>query len=477
MITFTGRNKECEVLNALLKSDKSELLAVYGRRRVGKTFMIREIYKKHIVFELTGLHNGLMKDQLENFTIELSRVYKSPLPLTAPGSWLQAFRLLESFLEAKKGKAKKVVFIDEFPWLATRKSKFLSAFEHFWNSFASKRDDLVVVVCGSAAAYMINRVIKNKGGLHNRVTCKLRLEPFTLYETELFLKEKKIMWGRFDVLQAYMVFGGIPHYLDKINKGESVAQAVDRLCFSKDGDLRDEFDNIFASLFENEGKHIKVVDAVGSVKKGVTRSQILNKTGLPSGGTFTKTIDELIESGFIGRYLPFKAKTKDALYRLTDEYTGFYQKFLKSGKSKGKGAWQKLSAGNKYNVWAGYSFESVCIKHISAVKKALGVEAVYTEYGSWTGKNEKSGAQVDLLIDRDDRVINLCEVKFSKSGFVIDKRYAGELRNKTEVFASVAGRSKNIHLTFITTFGVVENRYYNELVQQAIDLNQLFVDV
>ncbi len=474
MNTLIGRKEEVALLKDALDSNIPELIAVYGRRRVGKTFLIRQVYKKQMQFEFSGLHNGKLSDQLENFSIVLSQKMKGSINMVKPKGWLSAFKLLESYIDKLKSKKKKVIFIDEFPWLATPKSKFLTAFENFWNNYASKKTDLVVVICGSATSYMIQKIVKNKGGLHNRITQHIRLLPFSLNETELFLKSKKIQYSRYDILQLYMAVGGVPYYLEKLKKGESVAQALDSLCFAKDGILTYEFNHVFASLFENHERHVVIVKALSAVRKGMTRNALSEKSKIPTGGTFTNTIQELVESGFVTQYLPFGKKNKESLYRLSDEYSMFYLKFINNSRASGAGTWNKLFNSRSYVSWSGFSFETVCLKHVEQIKKGLGITAIYSENASWTEKNSDNGAQIDLLIDRDDNIINLCEMKFSNHAFTITKKYAEEIKNKVNTFKSVTKSKKNVFVTMITTYGVKENSYSLEIVQNNLKMDCLF---
>ncbi len=397
-----GRKFEISILTNALKSKRPELIAVYGRRRVGKTFLIRNVYKDNIRFEFSGIYKGTLKQQLNNFHLTLSTKRKG---LKKPSDWIEAFHQLGQYLDKLKVKKKKVIFIDEFPWLDPRRSNFLAAFDNFWNSYASKRDDLVVIICGSAASYMIKNIIKSKGGLHNRLTNKIQLHPFNLFETEQLLKSNKVKLSRYDILQVYMAIGGIPHYLERILPGESVAQAIDRLCFVKDGFLRTEFDNVFASLFDQHDNHEAIVKTLASVRKGLTRNEILAKSKMKSGGTISKTLFELEESGFIEKYLPYHG-TKDSLYRLTDEYSMFYIKYIRNTRPSNTGIWIKVHGQQSYKTWSGFSFETVCIKHVEQIKEGLKISGINAVHGSWIQKNSQNNAQIDLLIDRDDNVIN-----------------------------------------------------------------------
>ncbi len=466
-----GRKEEISLLSDALESNRSELIAIYGRRRVGKTFLVQKAYKNNIIFEFSGMHKAPLKKQLKNFYLKLKEKDNS---LKRPTDWLEAFYHLEKYIATLKLKKKKVIFIDEFPWLDTARSGFLSAFDNFWNSFASKRDDLVIVICGSAASYMIQNIIKSTGGLHNRITNKIQLLPFNLLETKQLLSYNKVKLSQYDILQIYMAIGGVPHYLEKITAGESVAQAIDRLCFKKDGFLRTEFQNIFNSLFTHHYNHEAVIRTLASVRKGLTRTEIGLKSKVKSGGTLTKTLSELEESGFIEKYLPYKG-TKDSLFRLTDEYSLFYIKFIEKTKPSNSNVWNNMQAKQSYKIWSGFSFETVCIKHVEQIKAALKISGVNSLSGSWIDKNKTGGAQIDLLIDRDDNVINICEIKFHKAKFKISKKYAAELTEKIQVFTDVTKTKKNIFLTFITSYGLYNNIYSKQLVQNELTIDALFI--
>lgn len=468
-----GRKHEVSLLVDALSSDRSELIAVYGRRRVGKTYLIRNVYKNEICFEFSGIHGGSLKQQLNNFYLTLSSKQKN---IKKPLDWIEAFYQLSIYIDKLTSKKKKVVFIDEFPWLDSRKSNFLSAFDNFWNSYVSKRDDLVVIICGSAASYMIKNIIKSKGGLHNRLTNKIQLLPFNLHETELLLRSNKVKFSRYDILQIYMAMGGVPHYLEKILPGESVAQVIDRLCFTKDGFLRTEFNNVFASLFDQHDNHEAIIKALASVRKGLTRNKILTKCKLNSGGTLSKTLLELEESGFIEKYLPYKG-SKDSLYRLTDEYSMFYIKFIEKTKPTSSGVWVKMYGQQSYKIWSGFSFETICIKHINQIKEGLKISGINSIHGSWIEKNTHNSAQIDLLIDRDDNVINICEMKFYNSEYSIDNKYAKEIVRKTNAFTLSTKTKKSIFVTFITSYGLIVNNHSKQYVQNELTMEHLFAEL
>jgi AAA+ ATPase superfamily predicted ATPase len=467
---IVGRKNELEILDKLFKSTKSEFLALYGRRRVGKTFLVRNAFRGKFSFQITGLANASLQQQLTNFQIALQKYDENSQAVQA-GSWIQAFNQLIQFLEKSKTR-KKVVFIDELPWFDTRNSGFIQALEHFWNSWASARNDILLIACGSATSWMINKLINNKGGLHNRVTNRMKLHPFTLAECEGFLKSKKIKLDRYQLIQLYMVFGGVPYYWEQVEAGQSATQMIDRLCFSNDGLLVDEFLNLYYSLFNKPEKHMSIVSAMIKKSMGLTRQEIVKYTGLPNAGSTTRLLEELELSGFIRKYAPFGKKKRDSLYQLVDFYTHFYLRFIKGSGNDISNYWLTMIDSPRYRVWSGYAFEQICLYHSQQIMKSLGISGVQTSLSSWRSKT----AQIDLLIDRRDQVINLCEMKYSINSFRITKKYAEELRNKVGAFKSETKTRKSIFLTMITSFGIQKNEYYGALVQNELVMDDLFND-
>ncbi len=475
-----GRKKEQTILKELLDSKESEFVALYGRRRVGKTFLVETVYKKQIVFSITGLNKVEKALQLENFTNVLNRQLEGTARVpTIPRSWLQAFDILKKYLEGIRNRKKMVVFIDELPWLATGKSGFLPALENFWNSWASKRNDIILLVCGSAASWMISNVIKNKGGLHNRITKRIRLLPFNLHETESYLQSRNVQLERYDILQLYMVMGGIPHYLKEVKRGYSATQVIDEVCFTKDGLLTDEFTNLYQGLFNKPERYINVIRVLAQKPVGMTRNELIQATRLSSGGTTTRIFDALEESGFIIKYLPLGKNLKLAVYKLSDPYSFFYLKFIANSKTTGEGSWIKKSQSQSWKSWSGFAFERLCLAHISQIKAALGISGVYAETSTWrkTGTLNEEGFQIDLVIDRGDQAVNLCEIKFSQEPFVIHKKYADKLKAKVHAFRRSTKMRKSLFLTIITTFGLAENKYSTSLVHKSLNANVLFGDV
>lgn len=467
-----GRIAEQSALKEYVESDKPEFAAVYGRRRVGKTFLIREYFNNNFAFHLTGLANAGMQVQLRNFNAALQKYGKMPYPLV--NTWFEAFGQLIRLLEnAPPKKAKKVVFLDELPWMDTHRSGFITALEHFWNGWASSKPDILLIVCGSSTSWMLNKLIKNYGGLHNRVTRRMVIDPFSLGECEDYYRENKIVMNRHQMVECYMTLGGIPYYLSLMNKGLSLAQNIDALCFAQNGALRDEFSSLYNSLFKHAENHVKVVESLGRKTNGMTREEIIKATKLPDGGGLTKVLEELDQCGFIRAYNTFGKKSKHQIYQLVDFYTLFYLNFIRDSRFDDEHFWTNFIENARHRAWSGYAFEQVCMVHVRQIKSKLGIAGVLTHTASWRSQKSDPGAQVDLLIDRNDHVINLCEMKYAHTEFVIDKKYEQNLRNKKDVFLRETKARKAVHLTMVTTYGVKRNEY-SGLIQSEVTMDDLF---
>lgn len=472
---MVGRQTEIEILKKGFESSKPELIAVLGRRRVGKTYLVRTVFEEKIDFEIVGLKDGSKEQQLRNFGYSLKSAKKSD-SLTVPIDWLDAFYQLTEHLESVgEPDRKKVVFIDELPWIATAKSDFLTGFGYFWNSYVSRKN-VLVIICGSATAWMINKIINNKGSLHNRVTRRIQLFPFTLAETEAYFQSRNITFDRYQLLLLYMALGGIPHYLDMVERGKSAVQNIDDICFHPQGLLRTEFDNLYASLFANPERYETVISVLSGTWKGLSRMEILQRANLKDGGGLTAILQELEQSGFISSYIPFNKKKKDTLYRLTDYYSLFYLKFIRDNPTNVKGMWNSLSQTQTFKVWSGYAYENICLQHIDKIKAALGISGVRTQQSSfWTrGNEEQEGVQIDLLIDRQDNCISLCEVKFYNDVMLLSKADADALRSKRNTFQRGTATKKYIFITLITTYGLTPNAHSIGLVDHVLDMNDLF---
>lgn len=471
---FIGRIKEKEILQKAFQSSEAEMVAIVGRRRIGKTFLVRNVYKEQLDIEVSGIQNVSNKDQIKNFTLQLKNSLQEAFIPRKTTNWLDTFQLMIECLEKKNKAGRMVVFIDELPWLAASKSGFLNGLSFFWNSWASKKD-IVVVICGSAASWMIQKVVEDKGGLHNRITRRIDLQPFNLYETELYFKSRNIHLDRYHIIQIYMALGGVPHYLKEVEGGKSATQNIDHILFSKTAILRNEFDRLYPALFENADNHIQVIRALARKRQGMTRQEILEATSLTDGGGASRVLDELEVSGFIAMYYPFGKKKKDTFYRLTDEFSLFYIQFMENKGNKGVGIWQELSQTQEYKSWSGYTFESICIKHSHQIKKALGISGIYTESSGFIARNEaKKGIQIDLVLDRKDQVINIFEIKFYNTIWTLEKAEAQGLKYKKDQFKLLSKTPKHVFLTLISTYGLQSNMHSIGLIDNDLTMDCLF---
>jgi AAA+ ATPase superfamily predicted ATPase len=483
--TIIGRQSEKEKLSKILSSNEAEFLALYGRRRVGKTFLIHEFFQdRGLYFELTGQKDAGLKMQLDNFYQAVQEAFKPNLPIKKPDSWKEALSILTTLVEAQPRKKKIILFFDELPWLATKRSGMLQALEYEWNRKWSRTDNLKLIVCGSAASWVLEKLIQAKGGLHNRITDTIHLQPFTLGESSRYLKSRGVKLKPMQILELYMVIGGIPHYLRQVEKGKSSTQIINSLCFHKDGFLFTEFNRLFHSLFDHAEVHNKIICEIGKKRNGILRRDLLEATGYKSGGTFKKRLQELKESGFIQEFIPYGKNRKDFTIKIVDEYTLFFLHWIKPVQHRSAfrynpNYWLNLSKEPRYRIWAGYAFEAVCMKHINQILKKLAIENLALEIGSWhytsPKKSRETGTQIDLLIDRIDNSINVCEIKFSNNQYSIDKNYARNLDNKTKVFEEKTGTKKQIFLSMITTLGLKKNFYSEDLVDSEVVLKDLIL--
>ena len=468
-----GRHEEIKTLNEVMNRREAQFVAVYGRRRVGKTYLIRQYFGNRFCFYHTGTANEGMKDQLMNFRDSLREYGLKDCPSLV--SWKQAFGELRRLI-ADADDGRKVIFIDEMPWLDTPRSKFVSALEYFWNSWASARDDIVLIVCGSASTWIIDKVINNHGGLHNRITDQIHLQPFRLRECEEIAGSLGLAYSRKDLCMLYMIFGGVPYYWTFLRKGESVAQNVDRLLFRDGGKLRGEFDSVMKSLFKKGEVHRCIIETLAEVGIGMTRNDLLRKAKLSDGNVFCKALSALEKCGFIRRYTAYGKTKKDSLYQLVDSFSLFHLRFIAGESNPDENFWSSTSLSPRQKAWAGIAFERVCLGHIRQLKSALGISGVVTHVGSWrhvADDENPIGAQIDLLIDRADNVIDICEMKFVEGAFVLGKKESDGLVNRRNVFAAVTGTMKSLHLVMITSGNLVENSH-SGIVQSRVCLDDLF---
>ena len=480
MAILIGRKQEQKELRRLFESDEAELVVVYGRRRVGKTYLVNQVFADEgFSFKVTGLHNSRMTIQLENFGMALKEYFADD-SMKIPSNWMEAFDVLkQSLIKTRTGK-KRVLFIDELPWMDTRGSHFLDAFEWFWNTWGGAQEDLLLVVCGSATNWIINKLFKQQGGLYNRAGSKVFLRPFTLAEVEQYLVKRGIELEHYEIAQAYMMMDGIPYYLKQLEPGRTLADNIDNCFFRKNGKLWDEFDNLYETLFDNSEIYLRIVEALASKLMGLTREEVIRLTKLPDNGAVSRAIKDLVKCGFVRAYRYYGRKTKGQTYQLADFYTLFYFRFIRDNYGQDEHFWTHMLDNPQKIAWQGYSFEQLVKEHMEQLKQVLGIGAVLSQQSSWfverrnIDNDQMNGAQIDLIIDRRDRAINLCEMKFYASEFSIDRAYSLNLRNKVAAFKSIIKTRKAIVPTMITTFGVKHNMY-SGFIQQEATLDDLFV--
>ena len=477
---MVGRKKEVSELLNLYDGNRAELVAVYGRRRVGKTFLIDETFRGRITFRHAGLSPIEMANQPGSRPLnkQLRAFYYSLLTQGmekehCPKDWLEAFFMLEMFLQKVDDGTKQLIFLDELPWMDTAKSGFITAFESFWNGWACHRN-IMVIISGSATSWIKDKLINNQGGLYGRVTYEIKLSPFTLKECELLFEEKGINLSRYDIVQSYMIFGGIPFYLNYYQRGRSLAQNVDDLFFNKVARLQMEYDRLFSSVFGNPDVMKKIVKMLSGRSMGYTRKEIGSSVGLTDGGGLSAALQALVISDFVIKYNPFGLNSREEYYKLVDPFCLFYLRFVLGQTGIPDGFWQQNIVLHGINSWRGYAFENVCFCHIGQIKQALGISGISSEQSAWskTGDDEE-GTQIDLIIARKDNVVNMCEIKFYSDLFTVDKEYDLKIKRRKDMLSELLSKKEIVHSTLITTFGIKENRY-RWAFENVITMDDLF---
>lgn len=473
-----GRERETKELNRLYDSGRAELVAIYGRRRVGKTYLVDETFAGRITFRHAGLSpadedsKGLLHAQLNHFYNSLDLLGMEPCE--KPQNWLDAFLLLEKYLQKIDDGSRQLVFLDELPWLDSPRSGFLRAFEGFWNTWGCHRKNLMVIVCGSANSWVLDKLINNHGGLYGRVTYEIKLSAFTLRECEEFFRSRNVQFSRYDIAQSYMIFGGIPYYLGYMDKELSLAQNVDRLFFSRNGALRNEYDRLFDSVFTNPEAIKAIVRLLYTKNAGFTRKEITEKLKITDGGTLTKNLNALLSSDFVVKYAPFGISKREEHYKLVDPFCLFYLHFLQNQAKTNERFWQQNVTSQPIVTWRGYAFENVCFNHVDQIKRALGISGVSTSSSAWSKKGgDEDGTQIDLLLMRNDNVVNMCEIKFTSEEFAVDKAYYRILLARPDRIKEVVSPKMSVHSTLITVFGLKRNEYSSAFTN-VITLDDLF---
>ena len=484
--SIIGRKNELDVFQDRLSSPSAEFIAVYGRRRVGKTYLIKHFFsqQKGLFFEQTGLNGGSLHEQLEIFANSFSNAFYKGIKTAIPKTWKEAFTQLNTAIESTPKNKRITLFFDELPWLASPRSGFLKMLEYFWNTAWAHRKKMTLLVCGSAASWMLENIIYAKGGLHNRITARIPLAPFTLSETEEYLHYLGVKLNQWQILQLYMVMGGVPHYLKSIRKNYSAVQNINALCFKKGGLLFDEFEILFHSLYDHPEDYHRIIRVIAQKTNGISREELAKKIKVPDGGYLNTRLRNLEEAGFINSFLPVGHTRRGVHYRVVDEYTLFYFTWIQPLRQKpssdtvSKNYWETIIKKPTWLAWAGYAFESICFKHIDCIKKALGIEYIHSICSDWRYQPEKmkaeKGAQIDLVFDRDDDCVTLCEIKYSDKPFAMTKEYVQVLKQKEEIYKQRTRCKKQIYWALITANGVVQNDNLRAIITHHVDMNDLF---
>lgn len=455
-----------------MESERSEFVVVYGRRRIGKTFLVRRFFKDNYAFSFVGKHEMRREQQLTEFAKELMR-YSHSTFVPQLKNWTEAFDALQRLLETYGIPDKKVVFFDEMPWMDTPKSDFVSALENFWNGWANMRDDIVLVACGSATSWMVDKLLHNQGGLFNRITQKIYLRPFKLSEMEQYLDEKHFGWNRYQIAQCYMILGGIPFYLTLLNPKLSLLSNIDELFFADaHAMLRTEYNELYSTLFKRPDNYFAVIRMLTERKEGFTRKEISEKTKL-GGAALSKILSDLEQCDFIFSYARYGNAKNNAIYRIKDFYTLFYYKYVNGIDTKDSLRWTHLSSTPQVSSWQGFSFELLCLLHLDEIKKALGIDRILNDASAWRSKQPEQNTQIDLVIERADHNINLCEMKFSSGMYAIDKGYEQKLRERMSIFLAETMTRCSTRITLVTTYGVLQNKH-SGIVNDEVLLDDLF---
>ena len=433
-----ARHRECLELQKALDSDESEFVTVCGRRRIGKTFLVEQFFDGKYDFKYVGGHNKRTRDQLNAFARAI-HLY-SGKPQMQFSDWYQAFNALEDYLSSLGNERRIVIFIDEMPWMDTNRSNFVTALESF---------------C---------------------IRSRIYIRPFTLKETEEYLEANSFTWDRYQILQTYMFSGGVPFYLKMLDNKLSLAQNIDALCFNENGQMREEFDELYNAIFPGADSYISVAKILAENRNGLTRNEISIKTKL-SGTFLTRVLKNLERCNFIDKTNLFGNRKTEAIYRMVDYFTLFYFKFIESNLSKDEYWWTHHIESRSISSWMGLTFELICLGHHTQIKKALGVSGMATSVSTWRCKPDEesgtSGAQIDLIIERADRIIHLCELKFSKEPYGLTKDYAEKIRNRSWLFKTNTQTKKSVVNTFVTTFGLGAGKNHS-IVHSEVTMDDLF---
>jgi AAA+ ATPase superfamily predicted ATPase len=482
--TVIGREEELNTISRLYESERSEFLAIYGRRRVGKSFLIEEALGEKISFMAVGIYQKIDPDNLEKVESyrqkQLSHFYNSLIEYglskagnPAPTSWMEALELLKKLLQRKRAR-RKVIFIDELPWLAGPQSaELLEELGHFWNSWARKRKDIFLIVCGSATSWMVDNVMRDYGGLYGRITESIFLKPFTLEECERYWAKRGLHLSRYEIALTYMVIGGVPYYMDSIRPDRTMADNINAIYFDKDK-ARQEFKDVYTGLYSSSEIYIHVIRELGKRFYGMTRDELLKAIGKKGGGSFSDILENLIDSGIIRSYTLYGSPRKQTVYQLVDFFTLFYLRFVENSDFT---SWRSVQRSKPFYTWAGNTFELLVLEHMPQLANALRIKEYATPF-SWRGVTpDNVGVQIDLIIPATaERAEYICEMKFSEGKYTLSGDDVEEIGRQISAVrnSKIHKLSHSIYVALVTSFGATESMHKIH-VNDIVTLDSLFV--
>jgi hypothetical protein len=408
---FVGRKNELRMLNDAYRSGKDELVVLYGRRRIGKSSLVKRFAeKKKAYYEFEALEGETTPGQINHFLQQLKKQIDDPiLDSVRFANWEQVFTYLTEKVINRKSKVKKILFLDELPWMAAGRIRLVSLLKYYWdNHWKSKH--VMLILCGSVASFMVKKVL-HSNALYGRTTIEILLKGFSPEEAARLLSKKR---SREETLNYQLVFGGVPKYLEQINTSQSFNKNMNTLCFSPHGIMLKEVERIFYSQFREPRTYLKIINLL---KNGIfSLSEISSKTKIPSGGGLKQYLKNLERAEMIRSYIPFdrSGNSKFKKYTLADEFLVFFFKYMGPNlrvikESSSRRLFETLTQ-NSFDSWLGFAFERFCLKHAGLLALVMDFADDILLASPYFKKNDER-FQIDLLYQRADRVITVCEIK------------------------------------------------------------------
>ena len=305
------------------------------------------------------------------------------------------------------------------------------------------------------------------------ITCQIFLRPFSLKETELFMNDRDFGWSRKQIAEAQMVFGGLPFFFDLLNPDESLTWNINMLCFNQHALLRNESKKLLEATLKKSPVYNRIMERLSHNYYGMPKAQCQEELGIPQG-TFTRAVDDLVKCGYVHESKDNYIKGHPLRLQLVDPFLLFHYNFLSKNAPVQVKSFEVYKADTgKYINWRGHAFEVLCLYHIEQIKKALGISGVNTNEYSWISSKKEGGAQIDLVIERDDGIANLCEEKFTDTAFSISSEYEEDLLNKIELYKQETKTKHATKLVLISVEGI-KGSAHTEHITRVLTLDDLF---